>query len=251
MAQQKGILKIKGTMNDMTFYKTADGYLVKEKSEISKEKISNDPAFVRTRENNSEFGRAGKASKLLLNAIRVPVQNARDGRVFSRLMKEMMRVIKADATSTRGLRNVIDGETELLRDFDFNATAKLAATLYAPFTALIDRVTGVLSIDLPVYYPLSMIAAPAGSTHYKINSSGCVIDFTREVYTTVDFETTYLPIDGVLTAALNITHQLPANSTDPLFLFLGIQFFQQVNGAQYALRNGAFNALNIVLVEGV
>ncbi|MCW3091402.1 MAG: hypothetical protein JWP81_2471 [Ferruginibacter sp.] len=58
-------------------------------------------------------------------------------------------------------------------------------------------------------------------------------------------------MEGVLTAALNIAHQLPANSTDLLFLFLGIQFFQQVNGAQYALRNGAFNALNIVLVEGV
>jgi hypothetical protein len=42
-----------------------------------------------------------------------------------------------------------------------------------------------------------------------------------------------------------------ANSTHPLFLLLCIQFFQEVNGVQYPLKNGAFNALNIVKVEGV
>ncbi len=250
MAQQKGILKIKGTMNDMTFYKSGDGYLVKEKSEVSKNKIATDPAFERTRENNSEFGRAGKSSKLLVNAVRLSLQNASDGRVFSRLLKQMMRVIKADATSTRGQRNVIDGESELLSDFDFNINAKLSTTLYAPYTMGINRVTGKLTIDIAAYNPSALIAAPAGSTHYKINSTGCEIDFANEVYTTMDFQTAYLPLNTVPTAALAIEHSLPANSTHPLFLLLGIQFFQEVNGAQYALRNGAFNALSIVLVDG-
>ena len=63
MARQKGILKIKGTIGDITFYKTKDGYLVKEKSAVEGNRIASDPAFQRTRENNSEFGRAGKAGK--------------------------------------------------------------------------------------------------------------------------------------------------------------------------------------------
>ncbi len=251
MAQQKGILKIKGTMNDMTFYKTADGYLVKEKSEVSKEKIATDPAFQRTRENNSEFGRAGKASKVLRQSIRTMLQNAKDARVTSRLTKEMMRVVKADATSARGLRNVIDGETELLTGFEFNINSTLASTVFAPYTREINRVTGELKITIPAFDAAAQIAAPAGATHYLLSSAGVDIDFEAESFATEYFDTLHLPWNSIPTAPIAIVHTLPANSTHPLFLFLGVQFFQEVNGTQYPLRNGAFNALSIVLVSGV
>mgnify|MGYP007127515140 CR=1 FL=1 len=70
MANQKGIIKIEGTVGGMTFYKKDGQYLVKEKSSISADKIANDPAFARTRENNAEFGAAGTAGKLLRDALR-------------------------------------------------------------------------------------------------------------------------------------------------------------------------------------
>lgn len=50
---------------------------------------------------------------------------------------------------------------------------------------------------------------------------------------------------------MNVVHTLTANSTHPLFFVLGIQFFQDVNGVKYPLKNGAFNALSIVKVSGV
>jgi hypothetical protein len=60
MAKLKGILKIEGTLQDMTFYKTQDGHLVKTKSGVSADRIANDPAFARTRENGTEFANAVK-----------------------------------------------------------------------------------------------------------------------------------------------------------------------------------------------
>lgn len=60
MARQKGIIKLKGTIGDITFYKTQDGHLAREKGGIDASRIKSDPAFQRTRENGSEFGRAGK-----------------------------------------------------------------------------------------------------------------------------------------------------------------------------------------------
>jgi hypothetical protein len=42
---------------------------------------------------------------------------------------------------------------------------------------------------------------------------------------------------------------LPAVGSLPLFLLLGMEFFQEVNGRFYALRNGAYNALSIVNVN--
>lgn len=64
MARQKGIIKLKGTIGDITFYKSQDGYLTREKGGVEASRIASDPAFQRTRENGAEFGRAGKAGRL-------------------------------------------------------------------------------------------------------------------------------------------------------------------------------------------
>ena len=121
MAKQKGILPVKGTIGNLTFYKSQDGYLIREKGGIDAERIASDPAFQRTRENGAEFGRAGKAGKLLRNAVRTLSQNASDSKMISRLVREMTKVVKTDKVNPRGLRDVIDGEAELLEGFEFNS----------------------------------------------------------------------------------------------------------------------------------
>ncbi|MGV8944939.1 MAG: hypothetical protein ACOH1N_00795 [Lutibacter sp.] len=45
MARQTGIIKLKGTIGDISFYKTSDGHLAREKGGIDKSRIANDPAF--------------------------------------------------------------------------------------------------------------------------------------------------------------------------------------------------------------
>lgn len=251
MAKQKGIIKLEGTIGDITFYKSQDGFLAKGKGGIPADRIANDPNFVRTRENGAEFGNAGKAGKTLRTAIRGLLQNASDNRMTSRLASEMVKVIQADVTNPRGQRNVIDGEAELLEGFDFNKNGKLATTLYAPYTAVIDRVAGTLTVGIPSFLPANMVAAPNGATHYKIISAGAEIDFENESFVVDNQATAILPWDNVATAVINLANTVPANSTHPLFLALGIEFYQEVNGVKYPLRNGAFNALNLVKISGL
>ena len=251
MARQKGIIKLDGTIGGITFYKSQDGYLAREKGGVSADKIANDPNFQRTRENGEEFGRAGKAGKLLRNAIRAMLQNASDSRMVSRLTAEMVKVIQEDVTNPRGLRNVIDGEAELLEGFEFNISGKLGTTLYAPFTATIDRVAGTLTANIPAFVPLNLLAAPGGSTHFKIVSAGAEIDFENETFVMDAQATAVLPWDATATAAINLINTVTANSTHPLFLALGIEFYQEVNGQMYTLKNGAYNALALVKVNGI
>lgn len=251
MAKQKGIIKIQGTIDDLTFYKGKDGYIVRKKGEISAERIANDPAFQRTRENGQEFGRAGAAGKLLRASLRALTQNASDGRMVSRLTREFMRVVKADAVSVRGMRNVLDGETELLTGFEFNVDAKLDTTLFAPVAPSINRVTGELVVNMDPFIPLNMVAAPTGSTHFQLNSAGVEMDFENKDYIVQNSSTTVLPWNATATAAIALTNTVTPNSTKPLFLVLGIEFFQEVNGTMYPMKNGAFNALAIVAVSGV
>ncbi|MBP7715625.1 MAG: hypothetical protein KA192_13110 [Bacteroidia bacterium] len=251
MARQKGIIKLDGTIGGITFYKSQDGYLAREKGGVSADKIANDPNFQRTRENGEEFGRAGKAGKLLRNAIRAMLQNASDSRMVSRLTAEMVKVIQEDFTNVRGLRNVIDGEAELLEGFEFNISGKLGTTIYAPFTATIDRVAGTLTANIPAFVPINMIAAPGGSTHFKIVSTGAEIDFENETFVMDAQSTAVLPWDANPTAVINLVNAVTANSTHPLFLALGIEFYQEVNGQMYPLKNGAYNALALVKVSGL
>ena len=252
MAKQKGIIKLDGTIGGITFYKTTeDGYLAREKGGVSADKIANDPAFQRTRENGEEFGRAGKAGKLLRNSIRAMLQNASDSRMVGRLTQKMVEVIQEDITNPRGQRNVIDGEAELLEGFEFNISGKLGTTLYAPFTGTIDRVAGTLTANIPAFVPIHMLAAPGGSTHFKIVSAGAEVDFENETFVIDTQATAVLPWDSAATAVINLINAVTANSTHPLFLALGIEFYQEVNGQMYPLKNGAFNPLSLVKVSGL
>lgn len=251
MPKQRGIFKVEGTLDEVTFYKTKDGYMVREKGGVSASRMASDPAFIRTRENQAEFGRAGKAGKLLRQAFQALLQDAADGRMVSRLHKEMMRVVKADATSLRGQRNVLDGELEMLQGFDFNLEGKLTQTLFAPYTATVNRATGALSIAVPPFTPLNQVVAPPEATHYRLSGAGAEIDFEAGTFVAKTADSAKLPLDGTATAALNLSFPLAANSTHPLFLVLGLSFFQEVNGALYSLKNGAYNALSMVKVDGV
>src|SRR4051812_38801900 len=132
MARQTGVIKLKGTIGGISFYKSKDGHLAREKGGIEASRIRTEANFQRTRENGAEFGRAGKAGKVLRNSIRGFLQNAKDFRMVSRLTKLMVKVIQEDQTNPRGLRNVIDGEAELLEGFEFNFNGKLGTSLYAP-----------------------------------------------------------------------------------------------------------------------
>ncbi|WP_264559139.1 hypothetical protein [Flavobacterium sp. N2270] len=250
MARQKGIIKLKGTIGDITFYKTQDGHLAREKGGIDASRIASDPAFQRTRENGSEFGRAGKAGKLLRTAFRPLLLNSADGRMVSRLTQRMVKVIQADLVSERGLRNVIDGEAELLFGFEFNIRGKLGTSLFAPFVATIDRVAGEISVDLASFIPANMIAAPSGTTHFKIISGGAEVDFETETFVVTSSETAILPWDNTATTAINQVNAVTPASTKPLFLAVGVEFYQEINGQMYPLKNGAFNPLSLAKVDG-
>ena len=251
MARQKGIIKLDGTIGDITFYKSQDGYLAREKGGVSADRIANDPNFQRTRENGEEFGRAGKAGKMLRTSIRGLLQNVADGRMVGRLTQEMVKVLQADIISVRGKRNIIDGEAELLEGFEFNIRSKLGTTLFAPFTAVIDRVAGTLNVVVASFIPINMVAAPGGSTHFKLMSAGAAVDFENETFEVDTNETAQMPLNSIATAVINLSNSVTANSTNPLFLALGIEFYQEVNGVKYSLKNGSYNALSLVKVNGV
>ena len=249
MARQTGIIRLKGTIGGVTFYKTTDGHLAREKGGVDKKRIETDPAFQRTRENGAEFGRAGAGGKLIRKAIRLLLQNAKDKRVTSRLTQSLMKVIKTDTTNERGLRTIPDGDMSLLDGFEFNLNGKLSTVMFASYSPTLDRTAGTLDVEIPVFTPNASIDAPSGTTHFKIVSGLAEVDFENETFVFDKQETAILPWDAQDTTLVNLVSTVTAESTLPLIQLLGINFYQEVNGEMYPLKNGSYNALSAIAID--
>jgi hypothetical protein len=248
MARQKGILEITGTMGNITFYKSQDGMLVKEKSAVSKDKIMNSSAFERTRENMQEFGNAGKSAKLLADAVRTFMLSASDNRVSSRLAQTMRNVLKQDLLSPRGQRNVAAGiktaaGKELLNHFNFNKNSLLGSVLYRPYT--LDTATGEISISQLI--PSDHIAGPKGASHVSMSCAFATVDFNTGKSSTEYSDAVQLPLD-TNPANIQLTpHAVPAATPDTIACyFIKMEFYQEVNGVKYTLNNNGFNCLELI-----
>ena len=249
MAKLNGLIKFEGTLDNLTFYKSADGHFVRTKGGVSKNRIMNDPAFVRTRENGMEFGSIAGSGKLLRNSLGSFVFKAKDAKLSSRLVKVMGQIKNLDSESIRGERNVAMGLTDaaaklLLKGFDFNAKATLGSVLNSSIS--VDVATGTVTIA--PFNPMEQLRAADGATHFSLQVGYLNLDFaTGESDLTVSPEEIYPLVQGVITPVLT-PNAVPNGNGVGMHVLL-IEFFQEVNGVQYLLNNGAYNVLNLLEVQ--
>jgi len=253
MAIQNSIIKLRGSIDDLVFLETKNGHKVRKKAKaVSKEIIAADPRYARLRENMSEFSGAVSATRLLRAAVKEAMHDCTDNRIFNRLTKAMFAVLVTDPVSERGQRNVMKGDLSLLKEFSFNNTAILSAIFKADISTGIDRAAGKLTVNIPAFIPADNIVSPAGATHCRFHSAGTEVNFDNGQYVSKLVESAAIAVgDNLATAAIHFQHQLTAGSANPLFLLLGIRFYQEVNGKLYPLKNKAFNALLVTDADSV
>lgn len=246
MARQTGLMKYKGKLGGISHYKTQDGHLAREAGGVSGERIANDPAFVRTRENGAEFGSSAAAGKTLRTALFSMLNTAADNRVVSRLTQVMTEIKNLDATSARGLRNVgvaiaLPAAKLKLKGFNFNNRAILSSVLYNPYT--VNTGTGVININGLI--PIDEIAFPSGATHVTFKGAWARINFATGAIQVFNSNVVNIPINAVSNNVTLTPTGTPTGAGTDIFL-LQIEFFQLVNTIQYSLKNGAHNSLAIV-----
>lgn len=248
MAKVNGIIKIEGTVEDLTFYKKDGKNFVRKKGGISKERIMNNPNFVRTWENGSEFGHCGSSGKVLKLAVGTMVFKAKDSKLSSRLLQVMSRIKNFDTVSARGKRNVATGFTTpegklQLKGFDFNPKAPFKGVLFAPYT--LDTGTG--EVLIPNFIPIEQVQYPQGATHMSFQSAVVLVDFETGLSASVYSPIENIPISLTNTSVTLTPTSVPTGTGVQLFLIL-ISFYQEVNGAQYSLKNEEFNVLHVLEV---
>lgn len=248
MPKLTGIIKLEGTIGGMTFYKSKDGYCIREKGGVSAERIKKDPKYARTRENNQEFAYAMQSAKLIRNSIQQLIVGTADGNSATRLNQIMLKIGKSDTTSIRGQRNPQTGlvnasSKTMLKLFDFNSKAELGNVLLKQWT--ITATTGVIGISNLI--PLNDLICPNDATHFSISGAVGVYNFTTGTYD-IKFTNVVNAAIGNSVVPITLTPSALPSGTGIKFYFLKIDCFQLVNGLQYALQNSAGNSLSIIEV---
>lgn len=164
MGVQESFIKIKGKVGDLTFYKTRDGYQVREKkSSLTAARIATDPKFKLTRQNGMEFGRAGRNSKALRFIFRKAMLNIADSRVTSRLTTTLLQIIKSDDENRRGERVLLPAMIGQLAGFQFNAASSFYDLFHVMCWGHLDREAGNANFFTEGFIPEEDLKTPQGS----------------------------------------------------------------------------------------
>lgn len=262
MSKQKGIVKLEGNLGGISFYVSDGKYLARVANGPSKERIANDSAFKRTRENNKEFGGSARAAKALRLSMGGLIQTMAGSRFVSQLTALFKSINLKSTTGTRGKRPIRASEHKaMLKNVEFNKKISFNTVFSAPFTLSnsVDRNEGV--ITLGAFTPDNVVNAPSGATHFKMVSAiGVISDYLHDDGTNsyepivpdqdalgaTDFSS-MLPLDQnvsslVLTATLAGAPVIDAECT--VIQTLGIEFYQKVGTDFYLLAQD--NAMKIV-----
>ena len=264
MSKQTGLIRLEGNIGGISFYKSGGDDLARTANGPSKERILTDPAFVRTRENNQEFGGAATASKALRLAFANAVQTMTD-RLFTARLTKLFKEVNARSTGVRGQRPItISANRTLLTDLEFNVNTSFNSVFNAPFTVTTTAARTQATVALAAFAPATFIQSPAGATHFRlIAAMGVLSDFSYNTsigkYEAAN-PTLHLLRAGVSSAitALNsatpvtfsLAPTLPGTptmtATVSVVLCLGVEFYQHVGTTDYLLAQG--NAMKVVQV---
>ena len=243
MAKQASIITLKGRVGRLSFYKTKDGYLAREKGGVEKSRIMNDPRYARTRENMREFTDNANSTKLVKDALRPVTSKVSDQRLGLRLNQHMMKVLKSDAVSVRGERKVKNGNWNLLGGMELNIRASLSKTLIFKFDPVDSPTTW--QVEIPALVPSDDVVYPEGAQGFRITATGVGLDFDAGTRSIVTATTGVLPVSVPVEAAVLSIDKSQMSGTHFLFA-LSVEFYLTVNTTDYHMNNGDHNAGKIL-----
>lgn len=170
MAKLEGNIKFIGTIDNVTAYKTrfSDQIILRSKGGVTKERIKHDPKYVRTRENNAEFGGCALASKLLRASLGSLSLYA-DHNITPVINGICKRIQLTDPIHGRGSRSILFSTARpLLEAISYNRRYPFTQILKSPLEVQLDRATGSLTLGIPELIPGINFNLPWQKPYYQL-----------------------------------------------------------------------------------
>lgn len=240
------IIDLEGKIGDISLYNSKFGRIARRKGGASRERISKDRCFERTRENNREFGKASTASKMLRRTVRYLSHDVANGTEAFRLTSVFLKIAHFDLENERGQRlpevglYSVEGRL-LLEGFSFNGNS-IRHVLHLPIEALPNRLT-IRSLE-----PLRDLRKPEGASHVCFTAGIAHIGFEMGRTSLALSKAVVLDIH---TFAGDVALDIDPPSADALLTqiyLLKVEFMQEINGKLYPLQDENAGVLEIVKV---
>lgn len=254
MPEQVSFIKIKGTVDGLSFYTVGGRSIVRRAYGPSKEIIANDPKRIRHRENNMEFGGAsamGKALRMGLIVTKLYASSDLPAKATA-----LMRSVVVLNEGIRGRRDIeLSKHKGMLNNLECNTQTRFASVVLPAFVSSGDRDAGTVKCVFSDINPAVDIRPPQGATHFQIVQIATALsDYhydermksyrpidsqlneAREITTSDLISLSNQNIDvSLVTTIPNITN-LPENVS--LVHALAITFFKEDNNVHYKLTSG-------------
>lgn len=263
MSKQMGVIKLVGNIGGMSFYASNGEYLARTAGGPTKERIATGANFVRTRENNAEFGGSAKVGKALRTALSSVIHTMGSSTLTSTLTK-FFKALNAKATGVRGQRPIaLTTDKTQAKGLELNHKTSFTSVFNAPYTVAANATRTTITFTIPAFLPANFINAPAGATGFRIAGAvGWLSDFSFDSGS-LSYEpdipaqnslgiavfSTIRPLNAS-SAVITLTATVPGGLTPDVKVSsvacLGIEFYQNVNAVDYILAQG--NAMRIVEV---
>jgi hypothetical protein len=251
MAKQDSIIKLEGKLGNKSYYYTKKyGYLVRKITSVNAERIRKDPAFARVRKNNTDFGRCALGVKLLRAAFLPMFADIADSYMTSRLTKTLMGVIQSDSTSAPGMRRLERGDLKQLRGFEFNNATSLTRILIASHATSVNLRESICTVTITPAAGL-FVKRRKGATHFRILMGIAKIDFKTGAHTVDYIQSTEMSVYKDSNEPLAFTSPISRAGNGHLFVTLGVEYLQYVNGQFCVLQAKKYAALTLIHSENV
>ncbi len=239
-----------GPTQNMSIYRKRNGeYGLRRKGGPTAKRFAKDPNYAQARINTSEFGQAAKGSALIRKAFRTMIPRVANDVLHSRLTRVCKAVINSDSAQPRGSRMLMNGDLSLLGNFSFNPEGKSGLPASIPFHHTTDRSTGIVRIGMPAFAPAGVIRFPKHATHARLKMGVAVLDFGQETFTFASSSSTPFSKGNQPVKPEELTVQIPAGTSSPLFIAMAIEFMIWEKGAFIPMLNCEENRMQLTGVD--
>lgn len=243
MAKVISFIKLSGTIDDITFRKTAEGNIAGRKTGPSREKVLNDPNFDQTRRNAGEFKLAVRDAKLLRHSLDHALNGVKRTTLNAHVTGLLHAAALQDQEHDLGCRYAASGDLSKFEGFEFGQQLSLDVALPISITQHFNIASGSMKTEIPPFIARKRKGFPAAATHFRIVSAGAAINFEEGRFVNDIKKSPLFPLRKQTPNAICLDHALKCAPGDVAVQVLGIQFFTLVNGKEVLVKGGAVKIL--------
>jgi hypothetical protein len=177
MAEQSSIIKLRGNIDGITFYKRDGKDFARKSGGINKAKLQSHPDYEQMRRRLKEFAAVAGAGKAFNEAFE-QVKELKKGKFHQQLLKVLRYVIDG-APGDYGTRGIpLSLNRDRFVNLELNPEVKLASLYKRSVDVVRNAQRNIVDFEMN-FTPAEILNAPANATHFKIVQFATIVSDTE------------------------------------------------------------------------